>query len=153
MTLGYTAYVLEPSQRKTLLEIFEAQFDIVKADHITVAFNVSANTPIPALESVEVTHHITDERGLECLVLRVNGEDYRDDGKRFHITWSLTSEHDDNLPNYITQNDASAFRYRPLHSNFLIATALNDDTCPDHVTVRELNCKLPANSFKPKFIA
>ena len=141
----YTAYVLNDKKRETLLDIFEPAFSKVLAHHITLIFNAQSDTPIPPIESVEITHFVTDNNGIEALVVSVNGESIREDGSYYHITWSLDPEAA--LPAYIKNHNNDDTHYNPKHANDLIKLALSDN-CPDEFSVTALDCKLPVDTLK-----
>jgi hypothetical protein len=75
----------------------------VIAHHITFRFPDSA--PPPAVrEALVVGHRFDTERGIECLVVEIDGESARPNGGTFHITFSL-------------DRDRGA---KPVHSNTIL---------------------------------
>jgi hypothetical protein len=104
-TNNYTAYVLDDSARNTLLAKFPPKYPKVVAHHVTVQFGVPADTEVPPPANVKVIGYADSGDGLEALVCTVNGKAEREDGKRFHITWSLDPT-----------------KYSPVDSNKLLAS-------------------------------
>lgn len=86
----YTAYVLTQSARDEILKRFPPKFDDVIAHHITYKFKTDKNVPhtIPDQAVIKVVAYACD-KSLETLVVSVDGEIQRPDGKFFHITLSL----------------------------------------------------------------
>ena len=85
----YTAYVLSEETRDALLERFPPKYEKVIAHHITVEFGVIADTPVPPEAEIKVVGYANNDEGLEALVVSVDGNQQREDGVYYHITWSL----------------------------------------------------------------
>lgn len=85
----YTAYVLDEQSREALLRRFPPKYSKVIAHHVTVNFGVPSNTPPPPEAVVKVVGYADSGDGLEALVVSINSENRREDGKYYHITWSL----------------------------------------------------------------
>lgn len=146
---GYAAYILAEDKRQTLLEVFEPEFSKAIAHHITYEFGVDMPKSMPKIENVELTHHISDGNGLEVLCVKINGEETRADGKRYHITWSLDPEAE-LLPTLKAEDD-NATTYKPRHANNLIAVALSEN-CPEEFTVTELDCKFSGENVTAVYV-
>lgn len=102
---GYTAYVLDKRNRAELLAQFEPRYPDVIAHHITYEFGVPESKPLPEQpQSLKIVGRVDDGKGVEALVVEVDGDTQRPDGKTFHITWSI---------------DRSQGR-KPVHSNDVI---------------------------------
>jgi hypothetical protein len=101
----YTAYVLDKASRLTLAEQFPPIYSDFIGHHITVEFGVPKDTQPPPSAVLKVVGHVDSGDGLEALVVSVNGETQRPDGKVYHITWSLERG-----------------KYKPVDSNRIIAT-------------------------------
>jgi hypothetical protein len=80
---------LDRGQRAELLERLPPKYRNVVADHVTLATRVADDTPLPDDIAAEAVGHIDDERGVEALVVSVEGTTDRPDGSTYHITWSL----------------------------------------------------------------
>ncbi len=119
--MGFNAYELDADSKSQLLEAIPPKYPTVVADHITQNFGVSAGTPIPEPKSVKVVGVADDGRGLQGLIVEVDGERTRPDGKPFHITWSYDAskmapaEFDPAPP-----GKQKAKTYRPMHTNKLV---------------------------------
>ena len=101
--MAYSAYLITDESRIMLLKHFPPRFTEVIAHHITFRFPDSA--PPPAVEEALVVGHRFDtERGIECLVVELDGESARPNGGTFHITFSL-------------DRDRGA---KPVHSNTIL---------------------------------
>lgn len=86
--MPYTAYKLTDRARAHLLSVFTPENPDVICHHATEKFGVSADHPAPAPAKVVVVGYAFDD-SLECLVVEVNGQRHRPDGKTYHITLSL----------------------------------------------------------------
>jgi hypothetical protein len=102
--MPYSAYVLTDESRSRLLQAFPPKFPNVIAHHVTEYFGLPANSQPPKPATVRVFGYACDE-SLEALVVSVDGDTTRPDGKLYHITLSL---------------DRLAGR-RPVDSNTLLA--------------------------------
>jgi hypothetical protein len=99
----YTAYVLTDESRNALLERFPPKYSKVIAHHVTVEFGVPEDTELPENAQLKVIGEADSGDGLQALVVSVNGEYRRSDGKIYHITWSLEPD-----------------SYKPVDSNDLV---------------------------------
>jgi len=80
---------LDRSQRAELLERLEPVYESAVADHVTLAARVADGTPLPDEVVAEVVGRIDDGRGVEALVVSIDGTSDRPDGSTYHVTWSL----------------------------------------------------------------
>jgi hypothetical protein len=80
---------LDREQRKELLQQFPPQFPNVVADHVTLKPRAAANAPLPSEEIGEIVGRISDGKGVEAMVVRIDGSTDRPGGGTYHITWSL----------------------------------------------------------------
>jgi hypothetical protein len=94
--VGYTGWELDPVSRARLLAEFPPQFPDVLAHHVTHRFGVTQEDGMPPEGAqLQVVGYAVDkefeesEASLECLVVAVNGNEKRPDGRVYHITWSL----------------------------------------------------------------
>lgn len=99
----YTAYVLTDESRTALLERFPPKYSKVIAHHVTVEFGVPKDVDLPENAELKVVGEADSGDGLQALVVAVNGGYRREDGKIYHITWSLEPD-----------------SYKPVDSNALI---------------------------------
>lgn len=83
---------LDRGQRAELLERIEPAYENVVADHVTLAANVAPDGPLPEAVTAEAVGRIDDGRGVEALVVAIDGSTDRPGGGTYHITWSLGSD-------------------------------------------------------------
>mgnify|MGYP003992709719 CR=1 FL=1 len=98
----YSCYTFAKETRKDLLKRFRPLYTDVIADHITYEFGSKELPPYAA--EVFVYGHLTDNIGIEALMVEVNGSLFRPDNQLYHITWSLER----------------AKGYKPKHTNLII---------------------------------
>lgn len=79
---------LDRGQRAELLERFPPRYPDPDADHVTLCVS-EERRPLPGPVDAKIVGHADDSRGLECLVVAIDGSTDRPDGSTFHITWSL----------------------------------------------------------------
>jgi hypothetical protein len=92
-SMGSIAFNLSERSRKELLERFAPKYAVVRCDHITVKFGVDKDVELPAAPTtVCVVGYACDDKGVECLVVEVDGSSVRADGLTFHITHSREEE-------------------------------------------------------------
>jgi len=89
---GYSAFNLTKDSKAFLLEKFCPSFSKVIAHHVTYKFNVSDNDPLPKETVVKVVGYAKNSF-IECVVVEVNGDSERPDGKIYHITISHKEGH------------------------------------------------------------
>jgi hypothetical protein len=80
---------LDRAQRLELLQQFPPQFNNVVADHVTLRPRASAGAPLPEETHGEIVGRVTDNKGVEAMVVRIDGTTDRPGGGTYHITWSL----------------------------------------------------------------
>lgn len=82
--MSYTGW--EILNRNELLKIFPAQYNEIKAHHITHIFG---GDELPDECTAMIIGISDDYCGLQVMVVSINGEILRPDGKIYHCTWSL----------------------------------------------------------------
>ena len=113
--MGYLAFEVDKKSRKDLKKIFEPQFKEFIGHHVTYKFGVKSNEKLPNKPKIaKVVGYVKNDKGLEALVVEINGSTKRPDGKTFHITWSL---------------DRSA-GFKPVHSNNLLTSGKWENVNP-----------------------
>ena len=80
---------LDREQRKELLQQFPPVFKNVVADHVTLKPRSSPKAPLPEETTGEIVGRATDNKGVEAMVVRIDGTTDRPGGGTYHITWSL----------------------------------------------------------------
>jgi hypothetical protein len=77
---------LDKSERSALLERFPPKWPDVYADHVTSG-RLDLGSQLN--EGTGLIVGVTDDDGLQALVIEIGSTIYRPDGSIFHITWSL----------------------------------------------------------------
>lgn len=90
----YTAFKLPQETREALLRQFPPAYPEVKADHITHRVNVSDHDDLFVPGEILVTGVVDDDNGMQVLVVSVDGETHKPDGRPYHITWSFDPDRD-----------------------------------------------------------
>ena len=93
----YLAFELTAAARSALLGQFKPSFKKVMCHHITVEFNLDEEKATRLQEELagadlQVIGYQTGN-GVDCLVVSVNDNPKRPDGKTFHVTLSLADGH------------------------------------------------------------
>jgi hypothetical protein len=89
---GYAAFEVPERARNELARLFPPKFPQFIGHHITSVFGVKRDDKLPLPLGYKVAVRVVGyavEDGLEALVVTVNNATHREDGKRYHITWSL----------------------------------------------------------------
>ena len=85
-----TGWKLSRDEREPLLDQFPPKYENVVADHVTLQVGATSTTPLPRTPSAaRLVGRADDGRGVECLVVELDGSTDRPDGSTYHITWSL----------------------------------------------------------------
>lgn len=87
--MAFTGWRLSEAERTRLLALFPPRYPDVVAHHVTERFGVPETALPPAAASLLVTHVADDGKGVQALVVAVNGQSKRADGRTYHVTWSL----------------------------------------------------------------
>jgi hypothetical protein len=80
---------LDRDQRAELLLQFPPRYRNVVADHVTLKSRAAKNAPLPQAATGEIIGRVDDGRGVEAMVVAIDGTTDRPDGSTYHITWSL----------------------------------------------------------------
>lgn len=78
--------MLPDEERARVLAEFPPAYALIKATHVTLSIDVKE---IPQDAEIVIVGYATDQAGVEALVVTVNGEETRPDGKQFHLTLSV----------------------------------------------------------------
>ena len=91
MGLAYTGWELPEWERRRLAERFPPAYAVDPSvqHHATFQYGVNDDSPLPDATSGRVVGHAYDLRGVQALVLEIEGSVRRPDGWIYHITWSL----------------------------------------------------------------
>jgi hypothetical protein len=91
MTRTIVGWQLPEEERDRLLESFEPAYAQTVADHVTLRYGTDETTLLPTARSGEIVGEVDDGKGVQALLVRINGTTDRDDGSHYHITWSLAA--------------------------------------------------------------
>ena len=80
---------LDRNQRQELIARFPPKHPFAVADHVTLKAKVAADTPPPPRCRAEIVGHAEDGKGVEAMIVAVDGSTERPGGGTYHITWSL----------------------------------------------------------------
>lgn len=81
-------WILDEQGRALLLERHPPRFAKVVAHHVTLATD-AADRDLPPPVRAAIVGHTDDDKGVEAMVVTIDGSTARPDGSTFHITWSL----------------------------------------------------------------
>ena len=85
-----TGWKLSQPDRDMLLQSFPPKYENVVADHVTLRTGATPETPLPRKpNSSKIVGRADDGKGVECMVVELDGTSDRPDGSTYHITWSL----------------------------------------------------------------
>ena len=79
---------LDRSEREELLKRYPPHYPDAVADHVTLDAKAEGK-PVPGPVEARIIGHADDGRGVEAMVVALDGTTDRPDGSTFHITWSL----------------------------------------------------------------
>ncbi|WP_310467962.1 hypothetical protein [Sphingomonas sp.] len=84
-----TGWKVPRDERDALLARFKPRYGQVVADHVTLRVGATAKTPLPREVAARIVGRGDDGKGVECMVVEIDGTTDRPDGSTYHITWSL----------------------------------------------------------------
>jgi hypothetical protein len=77
------------ARRDELLARVPPRYGKVVADHVTLAAGTARDTPLPDEVSAIAIGQVDDGRGVQALVVQIDGTSDRPGGGTYHVTWSL----------------------------------------------------------------
>jgi hypothetical protein len=77
------------ADREQLLQRFAPRYAKTIADHVTLKPRVAHDSALPAETQGVIVGRSDDGRGVEAMVVQIDGNTARPDGSTWHITWSL----------------------------------------------------------------
>jgi hypothetical protein len=80
---------LDLAQRGELLRRFKPRYPRTIADHVTLKPFVARDAALPQETQGCIVGRTDDGRGVEAMVVQIDGSPRRPDGGTYHITWSL----------------------------------------------------------------
>jgi len=81
-------WLLAKEDREKLLEQFKPRYEKTVAHHVTLKTD-AASDPLPAEVRGQVVGFTDDGKGVQAMVVAIDGTTERPDGSTYHITWSL----------------------------------------------------------------
>jgi imidazole glycerol phosphate synthase subunit HisF len=81
-------WLLAEDDRGKLLQRFKPKYEKTVAHHVTLRTD-AANEPRPPEVEAQIVGRADDEKGVEAMVVAIDGSTDRPDGSTYHITWSL----------------------------------------------------------------
>jgi hypothetical protein len=79
---------LDRAERAALLERLPPRYEESVADHVTLETDAQSK-PLPPEVTASILGRADDTKGVEAMVVALDGTTDRPDGSTFHITWSL----------------------------------------------------------------
>lgn len=86
---GVVGWLLPEAERAKLLARFPPAYPDLIAHHATLWSGVSESHERPRAREGRVVGLADDGRGVQALVVEIDGTTDRPDGSTYHITWSL----------------------------------------------------------------
>ena len=81
-------WLLAKDDRERLLQQFPPKFEKTVAHHVTLKTEAEQD-PLPREVRAAIVGRTDDEKGVEAMVVSIDGTTDRPDGSTYHITWSL----------------------------------------------------------------
>jgi hypothetical protein len=76
------------TERESLMKEFPPEYANVVGHHITLDYAVEQTHPLPTALNGRIVGDAYD-KGVQALVVEIDGTTKRPDGETYHITWSL----------------------------------------------------------------
>lgn len=86
LTIGWR---LDAEDREALLARLPPAYPRVVANHVTLNMDARPGERAPDVRLVAVVGMADDGKGVQALVVKLDGTTDRPDGSTYHITWSL----------------------------------------------------------------
>lgn len=87
--MSATGWKLDHQERAQLLRRFAPHWPDTIADHVTLKGDAGRNDPLPQSRNAEIVGRVDDGKGLQAMIVAIEGTTDRPDGSTYHITWSL----------------------------------------------------------------
>ena len=87
--MSVIGWLVEEAQRPGLLDRFRPIYAETVAHHVTLQSGVPETEPLPPQVACEIVGEADDGKGVQALVVEIDGTSDRPDGSTYHITWSL----------------------------------------------------------------
>ena len=83
---------VDTNERDRLLQRFPPKYGRPIADHVTLRAKVAGDSPLPHAVQARIVGYVDDGKGVEAMVVELDGTTERPDGGTYHITWSLAGD-------------------------------------------------------------
>ena len=120
----YSAFLICEDTRQMLLEKFPASYPRVRADHITFEFGAEEFGALFHPSKIEVTGMVDDGKGMQALIVTVDGQQYKPNGSPYHITLSYDTKQK------VREELGQKGKYRASIANDLVKHVLENDDSP-----------------------
>jgi hypothetical protein len=87
--MSVIGWLVDEGQRPELLARFAPVYARTIAHHVTLKSGVPDSEPLPEEVSAVIVGEADDGKGVQALVVKIDGTSDRPDGSTYHITWSL----------------------------------------------------------------
>lgn len=84
-----TGWKLDREEREALLLRFPPAYEHAVADHVTLLADAPPDSPLPTATTGEIVGRTDDRRGVQAMIMRIEGTSNRPGGGFYHVTWSL----------------------------------------------------------------
>lgn len=115
--MAYSGWQLPQGERDRILRMIPATYPDLVAHHVTEALGDKATLPVHV--KCEIVGFADDGKGVQALIVRINGSSKRPMGGIYHITWSLDR----------------AAGFKPVDSNRVIADGWTPFSCLTEINV------------------
>lgn len=119
----YSCYALSEVSKTELASAIDTIFPIVKADHITFAYDTEM-LPVD-VKIAKALGVVIAAAQIQTLFVELNGNKYRPDGEFWHITWSVNPPHKASLSKSVLKEAFEHGAHTVLYFDDPIAITLN----------------------------
>jgi hypothetical protein len=81
-------WLVADDDREKLLQQFKPKYEKTVAHHVTLMTDAESD-PLPPEVTAQVVGRTDDNKGVQAMVVAIDGTTDRPDGSTYHITWSL----------------------------------------------------------------
>lgn len=85
----FTGYKLSEESRNKLKRLYPPKYSKFIGHHITHTYGVDKNEKAPENPNTCKVVGYIDKNGVEGFLVEINGSSLRNDGSKYHITWSI----------------------------------------------------------------
>jgi hypothetical protein len=87
--MSVIGWLVDEPQRPSLLKRFPPVYPKTIAHHVTLQSGLPQDAPLPPDVTAAIVGEADDGKGVQALVVEIDGATDRPDGSTYHITWSL----------------------------------------------------------------